>query len=105
MKRKRFSLEIPWDAEAPSEGAWRNYDGIQTEGDTLTECLENAEVALMDQDGGSCGFVAADSDDMQDAIVEAFTRELRNRDAAARDDAAERRGEEQRERKAFGEER
>ncbi len=101
--RKRFELEIPYDAEYENAGPWRNCDGIQTEGDTLEECLENAEVALMDQDGGSCGFVPADSRKMQDAIETAFLQAAREREEAAREDAADRKMDEQRLRKAFGE--
>lgn len=51
---------------------WVSYGTITAEGDTLEECLENAQVDLIDQDGGERGLVEADSQWMQDALIEEF---------------------------------
>ena len=51
---------------------WVSYGTIIAEGDTLDECLDNATVDLIDQDGGERGQVDADENWMQDLIVESY---------------------------------
>jgi hypothetical protein len=53
---------------------WVSYGTIVAEGNTLEECLENASVDLVDQDGGNprCSPVEADEQWMQDLIIEKF---------------------------------
>lgn len=61
--------------EAPcDEGQWLGYGLIVAEGDSLEECLENACVDLIDQDGGEFAIREADSDAMQVAVAEEFVR-------------------------------
>lgn len=53
---------------------WVCYGTIIAEGDSLEECLDNACVDLVDQDGGNpkCSPVPADADWMQDLVRERF---------------------------------
>lgn len=53
---------------------WVCYGTIVAEGDSLIECLEQATVDLIDQDGGEHGFVEADKEWMQVAVAEAFVK-------------------------------
>jgi hypothetical protein len=55
---------------------WVSYGTIVTEGETLDECLDNASVDLVDQDGGERGHVEADEDWMQELIVQAYWRDF-----------------------------
>lgn len=48
------------------------YGTIVTEGGSLEECLDNASVDLVDQDGGTANVVEAEKDWMQDMIEKAF---------------------------------
>jgi hypothetical protein len=51
---------------------WVSYGTIVAFGNSLDECLSNAGVDLVDQDGGEAGQVEADADWMQDLVREAF---------------------------------
>lgn len=70
----KYYLEIDASGfEAPcDEGGWLSYGLIVTEGSTLQECLDNAQVDLIDQDGGEYAVREADSAGMQDAIEKEF---------------------------------
>lgn len=70
----QYYLEIDASGfDAPcDEGRFLSYGFIITEGDSLEECLENASVDLIDQDGGEYAMREADSDEMQDAVEKAF---------------------------------
>ena len=72
----RYYIEIDTGGEEASgyedRLPWVCYGTIVAEGDSLTECLEDATVDLVDQDGGERGHVEADADWMQDAVEKAF---------------------------------
>lgn len=72
----KYYIEIDASGfEAPcDEGQWLGYGLIVAEGDSLEECLENACVDLIDQDGGEFSIREADSDAMQVAVAEEFVR-------------------------------
>lgn len=74
--RPKFELEIDCGgAEASGYEdrlPWVSYGTICAEGNSLEECLENACVDLVDQDGGSRGLVDAHCDWMQALIERAF---------------------------------
>lgn len=77
--RPKYSLEIETDktectAFVGSYAGWLNYDTIYAEGNSLQECLDDAEVSLQDQDGGNPKFIEADEDWMQDLIVTEFNK-------------------------------
>ncbi len=69
--RPKYSLEIECGGAECSryEPQWSCYDMIVTEGDSLIELLENAEVSIMDQDGGELGSAAADAEWMAKLIA------------------------------------
>lgn len=77
---KKFYLEIETDGRECSgfedSYGWLNYDTIVAEGDTLEECLENATIFTMDQDGGSGPEIEADKPWMQDLIIDAFLTKI-----------------------------
>ncbi len=72
----KYYLEIEASGfEAPiDEGRWLGYGSIYAMGDTLEECLVNACVDLIDQDGGEFDVREADSDEMQDVIEKEFMK-------------------------------
>lgn len=72
----KYYLEIDASGfEAPvDEGRWLGYGLITAEGNSLEECLREACVDLIDQDGGEFALRPADSDEMQDAVEEEFWR-------------------------------
>ena len=74
MSQNKYYLEIDASGfEAPcDEGRWLGYGLITAEGNSLAECLESAQVDLIDQDGGEYAIREADSDEMQDAVEKAF---------------------------------
>lgn len=72
MSLYHIEIEVNDEAEGYEEYGYRSYGTICAEGDSLQECLEDASVDLIDQDGGECGHVEADSDWMQDAVEKAF---------------------------------
>ncbi len=73
MKRKYY-LEIDAsDFEGPcDEGRFLGYGLITAEGNSLAECQENAQVDLIDQDGGEYDIRPADSEAFQDLIEKTF---------------------------------
>ena len=74
MKHSKYYLEIDASGfEAPcDEGRWLGYGLITAEGNSIEECLNNAQVDLIDQDGGEYDIRPVESDDMLDAIEKAF---------------------------------
>lgn len=77
MSKFKYELEIDvshvtTDRYAPR---WANYGTIVTHGNTLEECLENASVDVMDQDGGEIDVLEADAPWMHDEIVKKFWTE------------------------------
>lgn len=74
MSTNKYYLEIDASGfEAPcDEGRWLGYGLIVTEGNTLGECLDNAQVDRIDQDGGEHSIRPVESDAMLDAIEKAF---------------------------------
>lgn len=66
-----LDIEVSRDGE-PDEGRWYSWSNIVTEGNSLDECLDNASIGKVDQDGGDFGEGPADASWMQDMIVEAF---------------------------------
>jgi hypothetical protein len=80
--RPKYSFEIDTGGVEASgyedRLPWVSYGTIIAEGNTLEECLENASVDLVDQDGGNpkCSPVEADEQWMQDLITEAFNAKV-----------------------------
>jgi hypothetical protein len=78
--RKRFYLEIQTSGDEVSgfedRYNWLNYDTIVAEGNTLEECLEDATVFTMDQDGGEGPQIEGDADWVQELVVDAFITKL-----------------------------
>lgn len=70
----KYYIEIDASGfEAPcDEGLWLGYGLIIAEGNTLDECFDNAQVDLIDQDGGEFDIRKVDSDEMIEAIETAF---------------------------------
>jgi hypothetical protein len=58
---KKLSIFIEDCKEHEDSGAWRSYD-LETEGETLDECLDNAVYWQVNQDGESLGGIPADDD-------------------------------------------
>jgi hypothetical protein len=56
------------------EPRWSNYGTIVASGHSLEECIEEASVDIMDQDGGELWVGPADSAWMQDLIEAEFRR-------------------------------
>lgn len=71
--RPKYEIEIDVsDHECDRYDRWANYGTITACGNNLEELLEDAQVDIIDQDGGELNVVAADSNWMQDLIEEAF---------------------------------
>lgn len=72
----KYHIEIDTNGAEYEDGSGRfvSYGLIIAEGDTLEECLDNASVDLVDQDGGEAGMHMAEENWMQDAIREAFMK-------------------------------
>lgn len=70
----KYHIEIDTNGAEYDDGygTFISYGVIVAEGDTLEECLDDASVDLVDQDGGEAGIHKADEDWMQDAVREAF---------------------------------
>lgn len=75
MSRPKYSLEIDCGGrQYETDGMWACYGTIIADGDTLEQCLMDASVDIMDQDGGELRFspLPADEEWMQKLITEAF---------------------------------
>lgn len=59
-------------------GPWRSYH-LDTHGDTLSECLVNATISEIDQDGGEldCYDIDYASSEVYRAVVDAITKALK----------------------------
>jgi hypothetical protein len=57
------------------EGPWRSYQ-LETYGNSLDECLKNAGIEEVDQDGGSLRFY--DLEDGSNEVIEKATGIIRN---------------------------
>lgn len=76
----KFYIEIETDGREcigfEDRYNWLNYDTIVAEGDTLEECLENATVFTMDQDGGEGPQIEGDADWVQELVANEFINQL-----------------------------
>jgi len=69
FKQKKYSLELEFDGfEVLDEGPWHKAQYIDAYGDTLDECIDNATVFYIDQDGGEYRSTSAERDDEIEAI-------------------------------------
>jgi hypothetical protein len=76
--RPKFSIEIDVSSVATDSYAPRfaNYGTIIAEGNNLDELLDNAQVDVMDQDGGELAVLQADSAWMQKQIEKAYHAQI-----------------------------
>ncbi len=86
--KKLFEGEIAANGQdASDERGFLCYGTITFEGDTLEECLENAQVDLIDQDGGEQDIVAVNDEvlleriEVEVAAQMAFSRWLEQGDS------------------------
>lgn len=77
-KLNKYYIEIDTGGEEASgyedRLPWVCYGTIVSEGNTLEECIDNATVDLIDQDGGERGETEAHKDWMIDMIEKEFMR-------------------------------
>ena len=76
----RYSFEIDCSGTECDkyEPLFSTYDVISTEGNTLEECIDNAIVFIIDQDGGNFPECTADEDWMIEAITDKFHEVSKN---------------------------
>ena len=78
MTRSKYSLEIEFDGGSEDSPRFMSLSCITTEGDSLSELIDNAVIGRVDQDGGDHGHIEIEcmSKALHAAAVEEVSRQF-----------------------------